>query len=266
MFHIAAYSSSIGAGPANLAPLVDQPLPQATGGPGYQLPSPAKLLAATAFGGLCSGAQLVSPTLRQVQIPSIRPVVASATTEDLQLVQHLNRYSFTVPALEPVIVQATNSAAGPTVTWALVWFQFAVEPMPQGQILIASATSTGTATAGVWTTIPITFSQQLPTGTYGIVSSEHISATGLAHRFVFTDKVWRPGSLSHQAVTDRQDPYLLDGALGCYGTFQNTSPPNMDVLCTGADATHQFYIGLVPISVPGIMSLATSGGIYGGGA
>ncbi len=153
-----------------------------------------------------------------------------------------------LPALEelqPSAVDDTNP--GPTTGWFLMWLANALVPIPMGDILTARATATFAATANVWTLGTFTLETALPSGLYALVGSEHISATAIAHRFQIPNQVARPGALSHQANADLQDFRLLTRRLGEYGRFLNTAPPQIEVLCTGADASHEIYLQLIKI-------------------
>jgi hypothetical protein len=250
MFHLAAYAGNKGAVVDDSVPgVVDPALSRSATSNLYIFQQKLQLLAGVAMSATMARCKLSSPTLRQINTFYLRPTIAAQIPASLAIVDWYGDQPVMLPSLEEVGPLITNTSAANEQTTVLIWIATSVDPVPPGQIIHARATSTTAAVANTWTTMSFTLEQSLPTGTYAIVGSEHISAHGIAHRVVFPNMIFRPGSLSHQSVNDIQDIRLLTRRLGSYGTFVNTAPPLVDVFCSAADASHEFYFQLVPIGL-----------------
>lgn len=263
MFHLAAFTGSLAAGPVAVPALSDPALVLAPSGNGYQFQDPYDLIGAYALGALLTDCYINSPTLNIINKPYIRPVYGAANPASADQIASYQKFPVKLPALENVVPFATNSAAGPTQTNVLLWIRVDRQDIaiPPGQRLKIRMTSTTAAVANAWTLMAVTLDTQLPGGTYMIVGSEHVSTTAIAHRVVFPNIQWRPGSLSHTSKTHMQDFHLLEMQMGGYYTFKNTAVPQMEVLCGAADASHTFWWEIVPVSVPGIMAAGINQGI-----
>lgn len=265
MFHLAAFYGSLAAGPVAVPALSDPALVLAPSGNGYLFQDPYDLVGAYPLGALLTDMYINSPTLNIINKPYIRPVHGAAAPAAYDQIALYKQFPIKMPALENVVPYATNSAAGPTATFCLFWVRVDGKdiPIPPGQRLKIHATATTAAVANKWTLMAVTLDTQLPGGTYLICGSEHVSATAIAHRVVFPNIPWRPGSLSMQSKTSQMDRALLDMVMGGYYSFKNTAVPQMEVLCTGTDASHDFWWEIVPINVPGIQAAGINQSLVG---
>src|SRR5262249_38123432 len=115
------------------------------------------------------------------------------------------------------------------------------------------------AGGATWSLLSPQFDQTIPSGTYAVVGFEHWSPTSIAARIVFPGSPRRPGTLSqNNKVIEGPNPNVFDanarthdifyhGSLGVYGMFQTTAPPSIEVLTTGADASHEGYLRVVRV-------------------
>jgi hypothetical protein len=247
-FTLVAWSKSIDATSLTaLDALADQHV--RTQGPDIIVPRDYnKILFVAAVGSNVTAAQLQSPSLRRRTNLDISPILRSSQSDSL--VPVFSSYIGNPIALESdeaLDALATEDAAGAsrvTVVAALA----DGEPSPaSGDIFTVKASSTNAATAYTWTNVQLTFSQSLPAGTYQVVGFRHESTTGIAARLVFVGGRWRPGVISAvTASTTRETPFR-NGLIGVYGEFRHNTPPTVDVLCGGADASHTFYFDLIKI-------------------
>lgn len=250
MFHLAAYTASatLAANPNTMTGLVDPVLTRSATSALYILAKRMQLIWALGISTSIARVQLSSPTLRQVNMPYIRPINVGARPVSFIQPAWYGDQPLWLPALEEVGPLETITAAGPETSWFVLAMTEGLMPIPTGPVITARATATFAATAGLWTLGSFTFETALPSGNYALVGSEHISATAVAHRWAIPNQLYRPGSLSHQANGDVQDFRLMTRRMGLWGTFLNTAPPQLEVLCTGADAAHEIYMQLIPIS------------------
>lgn len=247
MFHLAAYQGSLVLNTETaMTGLVDAVLTRSATSALYVFQQQMKLLAAVGMSVGMTRVYMSSPSLRQINLPYMRPIIAAVKPASGSEICWLADQPLTLPAFEeigPVAVSTTNP--GPETGTLLAWLGDMIQPIPPGDILTARGTASFAAVANTWTLGSFTLDTSLPPGVYALVGSEHISATAIAHRWQIPGQLWRPGSMSHQATSDRQDWRLATRRLGMYGSFQNTAPPQLEVLCTSTDASHEVYLQLV---------------------
>jgi len=248
--HLLAYQGSLVLNTATtMSGLVDPVITRSATSSLYILPQRLQALAGIGMSAGLQRIQLSSPTLRQVNIPYFRPVIQSLRPTSGAQICALFDQPLMLPALEELgPIATTNTNPGPETGTFLLWVADQVLPVPPGDILTARATATFAATANTWSLGSFTFEQSLPNGLYALVGSEHVSTTAIAHRWAFPNQLFRPGSMSHQGIGDEQDFRLLTRRLGNYGNFLNTAPPQIEVLCTAADNSHEIYMQLVKLS------------------
>jgi hypothetical protein len=250
MFHLAAYTSAstLAASPNAMTGLVDPVLTRSATSALYILAKRMQLMWALGISASIARVQLTSPTLRQVNSPYMRPINLGAAPVAGVEVAWYGDQPLNLPALEELGPLISVTAAGPEQSFLLLAMTEGTTPAPAGPVLTARATATFAAVANTWTLGTFTLESALPSGMYALVGSEHISATGIAHRFAIPGQVQRPGSVSQSANGRITDWRLLSRRMGVFGTFLNTAPPQLEVLCTAADAAHELWLQLIPIS------------------
>jgi hypothetical protein len=249
MFHLAAYQATIdNTANTQLAGLVDPVLSRSVSSSAYIFQDKYKCVAGVYIGTTAERAMLVSPTLRQVNPPFFRPIIAAAKPASLSELAWYADQPFTIPALEEVAPQVTSGTAGTELATFLLWVTQGLVPIPAGQIYTARATATITAVPNAWTLGSFTLDQSLPSGNYAVVGAECIGTTILGFRLVFPNQLFRPGAIGHAAVGDINDWRLQTRRLGVWGQFLNTAPPQLEILCTAADTAQELYLQLIPMS------------------
>lgn len=189
-----------------------------------------------------------TPSLRQITLPFITPVIAAAIPGNSRNVADYRFNPFRVRALEELVMEATQSNAGgarTTVVAALM--RGARQQIPGSDIYTMRGTSSTAATANAWSNVAMTWADTLPAGTYLAVGLRHQSTNGQAARLIFEDQVVRPGTLSMNALTDQVHEIFVKGGCGPYGQFNANRMPNVEVLCNGADNSHEVYLDFMRI-------------------
>ena len=213
----------------------------------FILPSPMQLLMAYASAVTLVRAKIVTPTMRQVANPYIRPINANllpGTNTNLQLFKE-NRT--VLVAYEETAIQMTDSAVGPNNAYCILTLSTGNQPIPAGNVYPLRWTSTTAAVVQQWTTLALTFEQVIPSGRYAVIFSEHFSTNAIWHRIIFSGQMLRPGLPSQAADTGRT-PYRLDPlTLGMMGVFRSNDLPRVQVMCDAADAVHEGYMWAVRI-------------------
>lgn len=247
MFHLLAYSQSINsAAETDTLPVSDDIFVIQNN---HFLPQQDMFgLWGTAFGTNLTRARLITPSMRQVTPPEIRPIVPALIGGSRNRVARWLRNPPLFRAVEEIELATTNNAgAAQQISGLLALAPSLPSPAVQGPMYVMRGTGTTTVTANKWTTCPITWSDILPNGTYAVVGLSGFSTNGQALRLIFIGQTWRPGALCQTVAGDIEDPLFQDGSLGEYGRFNTTTLPNVQFLCNGADTAQTVYLYLVRV-------------------
>lgn len=207
-----------------------------------------QLIFASAMSATLNRARIVSPTLRQVTPPFIRPVIPAAVPADNDEPADYTQYPFRLPRLEELAIEASSDIAmGTEQCLAFLGVTPGLQPTPSGNIFTIRGTSTTASVALTWTTLTTTWADTLPDGRYAVVGLEVIGATQAAARLIFEEQIWRPGSLAQTAVGTQGSRLFRKGRLGVWGTFNNYAFPQIQVLNTAAVSVHTAYMDIMRI-------------------
>lgn len=252
MFHLAAYIHA-----TTPATDVDQPALSddilTIQNNHFVLQTPMSLIAAAAMSATLTRARLASPSMRQIANPYIRPINVAAIPAANPNMWLLDYNPFRIPPFEEVQALLTAAPAMTEPAATLIWLQDQMTPMPSGNCIPLRVTSTTAAVANTWTSLTITWQDTIPTGRYAMVLSECSSTNARAHRWIFSNQLWRPGHLSFAAVGSRLPYAVSKGQFGLMGFFNSNDLPRLQVLVNGTDNAHEIYAHVI-----------RTGNIYGG--
>lgn len=190
--------------------------------------------------------KLASPSMRQIASPHIRAINQAILPVNDPNCWLLFDSPFRIKPFEEIQMQATSGVAMGTERFTgLVWLRNGFFPWPQGDIIPLRWTSSGTATANAWSSITLTFADTIPSGQYTMVMSECFSTNAIAHRWIVSNQIMRPGHLSFASNTSRQTNPVARGALGVMGSFRSNDMPRLQVLCNAANNSHEGYLWVV---------------------
>lgn len=248
MFHLMGWSASQDSAVlVNAAALADQAL-QVNGNQIIVPNDLTQLIFYYALGPNAARAQLVSPSLRQMFNEEILPLDLFAVATDQALVVSKAQMPLILAAGEPIEGWVAESGAGATRVSILAAIADG-SPQPQsGDFHTIRVSSTTAAVANVWSNVTLTFNDVLPSGMYAVVGGMMQSTNMQAWRLVFKGGAYRPGAPGISALGQKHNPLFRNGNLGIWGTFENLTPPSMDVLCNGADAAFAGVLDLVQIT------------------
>jgi len=209
---------------------------------------PMSVLYASVGAATPTSARFISPTLRQLSTPWVRPL-ATAIVQGVE--PHVRDYRSNplgISALEELELAATQTSGGSAVIAAVAGLSIGpVQPAPAGTVITMSGTGTTTAVAGSWTACPATWQDTLPAGQYACVGLEFEGATAISARLIFDQQYWRPGTVGVGTLPSRVHPMFQVGGLGVWGTFTANRMPNVEILCNAADTAQQFYLDFIRI-------------------
>lgn len=246
--HLAAFYASLAASQTNLpiAPVVDPAL--TTNNNGMLLPENMRVGKVFASGLGVTEGRIAVPSLRIVSQPWIQPVNKALYPVDVFPVIDYGINGPRILRSETFSLQLTSDAtAGPNASYGLFWLYNSFRPAPAGDITTIKATTTVTGVAGSWVLGALTLEQDLPSGRYAIVGAQAIGATAIALRFAFAGGGYRPGILVQQAAGQFSMPIFEKGNSGWFGEFDNSLPPQVDVLATAGAVTISLYIDIVKV-------------------
>lgn len=236
MFHLAGWTQSQDS--AVLVPtagLADQSLQ--VNGNDIIVPNDLNMLiAAYGLGPNATRVSLQAPSLRAIFNQEVYGLDVNAVATDQLLLEYYGSNAIQLAAGEPLEAWMAESNAAASRVTTLVWLCDTPPTPLNADIRTIRVTSANAAVANAWTNIVLTFNDVLPSGTYALMGMQLQSANMQAFRCVFKGGMYRPGALGQTAISTRQNQIFRHGGMGIWGTFENLTPPSIDVLCNGADA------------------------------
>ena len=189
------------------------------------------------------------PRFRDIAAPFLLPVGITLLPPTDPNFQDYRMAPLRLRRDEAIIYESTDSAAGPNNHYILTWLSPGpLEPMPPGDIYTLRGTSTTAAVASTWTTITVTWDNELPPGIYAVVGGMCHATNQVAFSLIFTGQTWRPGGLGGASAGIRPPWPQLNGGLGVWGRFRSVNPPQVRVLNDGTDNAHTVYLQVVRVS------------------
>lgn len=250
MHHICAYSASQNPGAnveADVPAVADASM---TIQNGHFLPQrPADIIFWGAAAATLTKARISSPTLAVITTPFLRDInVGTSMGVPMRFAdQYDDRIKLT--PLEELAFLATGTAAVAEQRNGFLGVMIQDVPQPAGTVYTIRATAVGPLVAFTWTNAgTLTFTNQLPTGTYAIVGASFFSAGCLAGRFIIENWPWRPGCFGTQALGSLTDRRFRNGGMGTWATFHNYAMPTVEIFSISADAVIEVTIDLVKIA------------------
>lgn len=220
-------------------------LAQADGNPIFM--TAQNLLTAYTFGQTdLTDVLLVTPTLRIIEIPHLRPFDASTTPQDRPYLPNYRHRPLILPPNESISIQMSGSTGtlGAKYYTAL-WIDPAPAPATQGQMLTAHFTASITTVTNGWAAGTITFDQVLPSGLYTVVGMQ-VYGTNLAFaRLIFPNVMPRPGSIAGTTAAYIECPAFRLGGMGNWGVFSNLAVPQLEVFATGSGTSQTGFMDLI---------------------
>lgn len=254
MFHLAAYSESLGSVTnSDVNAVVDDVLAQNNS---HLIFTDAyNLIAAWAFGANLSRMRFGNVALTQLGQNHLWPIEVSGTVPDDPAVIDMRDDPLLMPMDEEITLEATTSAIGPAQHGAVLWLSPPGTPMsiPRGidRFITRSTVVIAAGSETTWTALATpTFERDLYNGSYAVVGAWMVAANALAFRMRFPDqpgvmgKQLRPGGLVQDTLG--LAPWSAQrGGLGEWGRFHTFSRPQVQVLADAAGGTYDLFLDLV---------------------
>lgn len=208
----------------------------------HVFPADTLLLAAAAAGATMTRARILSPSLRVIAPPHVRPLTAAALFPNDPNIADFRRQGIRLMGKEEHSVEVQNGASESTKV--ILFVGDGNYNLPAGPEYVILLTGTTTLVASAWTNCPLTMEQALPVGVYSVIGMEAISTTCVAARLVFPGmpSYRRPGCLGAAAIGSRSWSPFSDGGMGEYGRFDTTVLPSAEFLATVADTAQTVFL------------------------
>ena len=178
-------------------------------------------------------ARLDSPQSRSVVLPLFAQLDQAATPTSDPNFNDTTRNPFLMRGLEEFQPQVDNGGAT-EFEYVVMGLRESFEPVPSGEIWTMRGTSTTSTNANEWTTISITWSDELPAGNWALVGGVAQSSTAIAYRWVIEGQDLRPGGVAITALGNRTADVFYNGGLGVLGRFPAWNPPRIQMLESSA--------------------------------
>lgn len=193
-------------------------------------------------------ARLVTPALRQVTTPFIRPIEGTIVPGNQPNVADYRRSPLKLRALEEIQLLGTQTSGGAAVVVATAYVSKGpLEPVPLGDVYTLRGTGTTTLTAGAWSQVTMTWQDILPNGRYAIIGGWAFGATAVAFRCILEDQVDRPGGLGGSDREFGPNAMFDKGGMGIWGTFDSNRMPNIEYFANAADTAQELYLDIVKV-------------------
>ena len=245
-FHLLAYYVAPAATAANedLTPVTDNVVSIVNG---HFFPQQdTRCIFASAMTTNIDRVRITQPSLRLITLPFIRPVIDSLVPASLDRVADYTSNPLRIRGLEELGLEATQSSGNADIG-AVLGIQETYEAPPAGDVYTLRGSSTTAAVVDTWTTVTVTWADQLPDGVYAVVGLDGIGANCLAYRLIFEGQTWRPGTIAMPADSAIPDSLFHWGNLGTWGRFRQTAMPQVQVLSNTTTAAHEIYLQIVKV-------------------
>lgn len=248
MFHVGAYFNSALATTANtdIAAVNDQVLVVQNNH--FLLPRDMQLIAAYGGSATLKRMRLVAPSLYAPINPKLWPInKVLLPPQNPNIVDYIDT-PLRLHGREEVAIQATANPGTTEPFYAALFLTDGLQPAPVGDYMSIRGTGTTTLVQGVWTDVPITWEDTLPSGRYAVVGGSANSTTGILYRLIFDDTNMRPGGV--MGATPDLRPYLPweKGGLGQWGTFVTTAFPRVQMMSNAGDTVEEIFLDVVRLS------------------
>lgn len=196
-----------------------------------------------------SRARIITPKLRQITTPFIRPTNAALLPASNLGVMDMIDSPLILNGLEELQVEVLQGGAGAEVVYVAAGLsKTPKQQAPNGDTYTMRATGTTTVVAKSWTQAAMTWQDTLPAGQYMVVGMEGVSTTGVAARLVFEQQIDRPGCLLSAADGNIESRIFRNGYLGAWGSFTGNRMPNVEFLCNAADTAQEIFLQFIRIA------------------
>lgn len=234
MMHLLAWSGAKTDSTANeAAPAVaDNVVTRTANGNQYLAPWDATILYASALNDTITRARFNYPWYRDVGLPEIFPLNALAEPSALFRTWNPGWQGPRVRKTEELGADSSNGASTVDTIHICALLGDVFTPLPSGRRFTVRGTAAQTLVASSWTSAAIALDTTLPFGKYAVIGMQVTCNDGVFARLIFPNSPQaRPGLAVGEtiAITDYTQAGR-NGQWGEWGRFEQTAPPQLEVL------------------------------------
>lgn len=190
-------------------------------------------------------AQIVSPSLRAVVPVDVSPITNGLIQASPPLIVPYNVSPLPLVPFEPLDVAVQNGAA--VMNRAFLTLSDKATTPTSGKIYTVRATAGITELTATWANGSLTFQTTLPAGNYNVVGMRVVAANAMYARLFFKGSFYRPGAPAIALEGNNEWPYFRAGNIGVWDSFNNVTPPSLDVMGV-TDTAQIVYLDLIKTS------------------
>lgn len=247
MLHMIAYGGALSATSTSFQnlPGIADPTVTVSGNIIY-VPTISNLVGEFLIGASVSRGELRAPSILDLAPLDVSPVNASATPSNPTVYSPHYTEPFKLVPTEGLQAYAINSSSTTDKQSIIVELSDgAVAPVAPTECFTTRATFTVPSGNYSWQNAALTFDNALPVGTYDLIGARVEVANGIAARFYPNGGTFRPGVTVRQSKSDLDVPFERRGGKGVLFTFNQLTPPTIDLYHNGATGTGVVFLDLV---------------------
>ena len=208
-------------------------------------PKDCYLLAAAAIGSTLTTCRFYSPTIRQVGLSHIRPIMQSSAPSTVpQLATYCND-PLLLRGLEEIQVDVSDTSGSSDQVYAVFIVSDGIRPVPQGPVIRIRLTGTTTMVSNTWSSCGLTADDILPAGQYELLNLTFISTGAIVARAIVDNQLFRPGTLGVPSLAFAEHVSFSNRWFGSMGQFRNTSLPRVEAVSKSNDTTQTVFMDIV---------------------
>jgi len=197
---------------------------------------------------LALGARFVSPSIRRLAPIEITPLTLGLLPiTPIQTDLDLNKSNI-LEIDEQLEAEFYGTPTNTVQNGIAAWLADAEIQPVRGQIYSVRATITLALVAGTWSFSNMTFTEDLPVGTYDIVGFDCVAGEGMIARLVPVGAMNRPGVPVRQLVSNTiYGNKFRNGNMGVFCTFPHNNIPSVEVFSLTAETseTYQCIVDII---------------------
>lgn len=234
MMHLLAWSGAKTDSTNNEAApaIADGVVTRTANGNQYLAPFDATILYAAAMNDTITRARFNYPSYRDVGLPEIFPLIATAEPSADFDVWAPGWLGPRVKKTEEIGADSSNGASTVDTIHIVALLGDTYVPVPAGRRFTVRGTAAQTLVASAWTNASIALDTTLPFGRYAVIGMHVTCNDAIAARLIFPNQLgFRPGVMCGETIAilnPRQNG--RNGEWGEWGRFEQTAPPMLEVL------------------------------------
>lgn len=240
MLHTFGYAGAVVVSTNNqaLAAPSDSSMTRTANGNQYLSPADWLVVMGWAMNDLITRARINYPSYRDVGLPEISPVLATSTMTPSFGVSRWGQFGPRIRKTEELGMDISCGVSITLVGFGGLSVMDRFDAVPGGRKFTVRGTAPVTLVANQYALGTLTLDQTLPFGRYGVIGLTIACTNGFLGRLVFpSTPQYRPGCpVTNTAFVIEFEQSVRQGEMGLLGIFDQTAPPQVEILGITAGA------------------------------